>query len=137
MKFLVDECLGLPLVQLALGAGYPESSHIVWQGKAGWKDWSLVPVIVEGGWTFVTRNAYDFRGSADAPGPPGLLAGEEIHAGLICLIHPVMDLDTQTELFQEALDLVSADGHLINQVLEVWIEGDEIVHRRFAMPELS
>jgi hypothetical protein len=137
VKFLIDECLGLPLVQIAWDAGYPESSHVVWQGKAGWKDWRLVPAIVEGAWTFVTRNAYDFRGPAAAPGSPGLLAGEEIHAGLICLIHPVMDLNTQAELFLEALALVAGDGHLINQVLEVWIEGDEIAFRRYAMPKPS
>jgi len=105
----------------------------VWLGKAGWKDWRLVRVIVDGAWTFVTRNAYDFRGRADAPGPPGLFAGEEVHAGLICLIDPVMNLDTQAELFQEALELLAADGHLINEVLEVWIEGDQIAHRRYAL----
>lgn len=134
MKFLIDECLGLPLVQIAVDAGYAESSHVVWQGKAGWKDWSLVPFIVDGAWTFVTRNAYDFRGPAAKPGPPGLLAGAEIHAGLVCLVDAVMDLDTQAELFEAALDLIGPEGHLINQVLEVWIEGSEIVHRRYGMP---
>ena len=93
--------------------------------------------MLEGGWTFVTRNAYDFRGPAAAPGPPGLLAGAEIHAGLICLIDPVMTLDTQGELFEAALELIGPGDHLINQVLEIWVDGDQIAHRRYGMPAPS
>jgi hypothetical protein len=32
--------------------------------KGGWKDWSLKTVILEGDWTFVTKNSIDFRGPA-------------------------------------------------------------------------
>jgi hypothetical protein len=35
------------------------------------KDWDLVPVIEEGGWTFVTNNAKDFRGPVAAAGSSG------------------------------------------------------------------
>ena len=62
-----------------------ESSHVVWLGKAGWKDWEFKPFILEGNWTFVTRNSVDFRGSADRPGTKGQYANVSPHAGLICI----------------------------------------------------
>jgi hypothetical protein len=66
MKFLINinECLSLDLVEVARERGFVESSHVVWIGKAGWKDWELKPFILEGDWTFVTRNSVDFRGPA-------------------------------------------------------------------------
>lgn len=36
MKFLIDECLSLDLVEVAINAGFPEGSHVIWMGKAGW-----------------------------------------------------------------------------------------------------
>lgn len=63
MRFLIDECLSPKLTELAREKGYGESSHIVWLGLAGTKDWELFPFIVEGDWTFVTRNSVDFRGT--------------------------------------------------------------------------
>ncbi|WP_234828222.1 DUF5615 family PIN-like protein [Sinorhizobium fredii] len=62
MKLLVDECLSPRLVQLAQAAGYAQSTHIVWLGKSGWKDWELKPLILDGDWTFVTKNSVDFFG---------------------------------------------------------------------------
>jgi len=56
MKFLVDECLSPELTLRAQSKGYGESSHVVWLGRAGLKDWQLKPLIVAGDWTFVTRN---------------------------------------------------------------------------------
>ena len=100
MKFLIDECLSEELAHVAIASGYAESSHVVWIGKGGWQDWNLLRVIVSEDWTFVTRNAYDFRGPADAPGAPGQHAKAEIHAGLICLTHQEMDLETQLEVFR-------------------------------------
>ena len=73
VKFLIDECLSLDLVAVARGRGFVESSHVVWMGKAGWKDWELKPFILEGDWTLVTRNSVDFRGHAENPGPLGNL----------------------------------------------------------------
>lgn len=43
MKFLIDECLSPELVLLAHEHGYGESSHVVWMGLGGWKDWELKP----------------------------------------------------------------------------------------------
>ena len=85
MKFLIDECLSPELAKLALRRGYVGSSHVVWLKKGGWKDWNLKPVILEGDWTFVTRNSCDFRGPETAPGSKGQYAGVRFHAGLICL----------------------------------------------------
>ncbi|NEX91200.1 DUF5615 family PIN-like protein [Caulobacter sp. 17J65-9] len=135
MKLLIDECLSEELAHLAIRRGYAESSHVVWLGKRGWQDWNLLPFIVEGDWTFVTRNAYDFRGPAGAPGSPGLHSKAEIHAGLICLTGEVLDLDAQLDLFEAALDDLEADPDLINRVLDVFEEGDQIVLRRYALPE--
>ena len=60
LKFLIDECLSLDLVEVARDRGFAQSSHVVWLGKAGWKDWQLKPFILDGDWTFVTRDRIDF-----------------------------------------------------------------------------
>jgi len=136
MKFLVDECLSPELVRRAHAAGYGESSHVVWLGRGGWKDWELKPFILGGDWTFVTRNAVDFRGPVAAPGSKGQYAGVAIHAGLICLNGPFgMDLDMQIELFDQAMDEIAADGDLVNQVLEVTLEDDSLHVRRYRLPD--
>src|SRR5258707_13486038 len=46
VKFLIDECLSLDLVAVACDRGFVESSHVVWMGKSGWKDWELKPFIL-------------------------------------------------------------------------------------------
>jgi predicted nuclease of predicted toxin-antitoxin system len=74
MKLLIDECLSPELVKLAQSRGHVESSHVVWLGKSGWQDWSLKAIIIEGDWTFVTRNSIDFRGPATEPGSKGQYA---------------------------------------------------------------
>jgi predicted nuclease of predicted toxin-antitoxin system len=88
MKFLVDECLSPELTKLAHARGYGESSHVVWLGRAGLKDWELKPLILQGDWTFVTKNSVDFRGPAGKPGSKGQYADVALHAGLICLNGP-------------------------------------------------
>lgn len=137
MKFLVDECLSPSLVRRAQQRGHGQSSHVVWLGKAGAKDWELLPIILAGDWTFVTRNAVDFRGSPARPGEKGQYAGVELHAGLICLGGPdTMKLTDQLTLFEAALDLLEAEGDLVNQVLEVYPNGDdEIGYLRYALPK--
>lgn len=105
MKFLIDGCLSPELTRLAHARGHGESSHVVWMGHAARKDWELKPVILAGDWTFVTRNAIDFRGPANKPGSRGQYADVTVHAGLVCLNGPFgMDLDMQVELFEQALD---------------------------------
>lgn len=134
MKFLIDECLSPELAKIAQAEGYGESSHIVWLGLAGRKDWELKPVILNGDWTFVTKNSVDFRGSASKPGSKGQYADVAIHAGLICLNGQGMDLDLQIELFRQALDAVHADSDLINRVLEVSLSEGYFHIQRYALP---
>lgn len=135
MRFLVDECLSPELTKRAQAEGYGESSHVVWLGRSGQKDWELKPFILAGDWTFVTRNAVDFRGPAEKPGTGGQYADVAIHAGLVCLNGPTgMDLDMQIELFDQALDELRADSDLVNQVMEITWEGDSLYIRRYALP---
>ena len=123
MRLLIDECLSEELVTLARERGHPESTHVRWIGKGGAKDWELLPIILNGDWTFVTKNSVDFRGPAAAPGSKGEYRKATLHAGLICLNGPVgMDLDMQLELFAVALDTLDANSDLINRVIEVTAE---------------
>jgi Domain of unknown function (DUF5615) len=135
MKFLVDECLSPELTKLAHARGHGESSHVVWLGRAGLKDWELRPLILQDDWTFVTKNSVDFRGPADNPGSKGQYTDVALHAGLICLNGPPgMDLDMQLELFEQALDELEADPDLINQVLEITCEENSLHVRRYHLP---
>ena len=134
--FLVYECLSPGLVQLTQEKGYGESTHVVWRKLAGKKDWELKPFIMEGDWTFVTRNSIDFRGPASNPGSRGQYADIAIHAGLVCLNGPEgMNVDVQLELFEQVLEELVADGDLINQVLEISLEGErELRILRYELP---
>jgi len=110
---------------------------VTWIGKSGWKDWELKKVILDGDWTFVTKNSIDFRGPANDPGSRGQYADVAIHAGLIGLNGPPgTDLDLQLELFGVALDELDRDSDPLNQVLEVTLEDpdEEIEIRRYRLP---
>jgi predicted nuclease of predicted toxin-antitoxin system len=135
MKLLTDECLSPELAKLAQSRGHGNSSRVVWLKMGGWKDWNLKRFVLDGDWTFVTKNAVDFRGSSSRRGSKGQYSDVALHAGLICLSGPEgMDLDLQLELFELALDEVG-DGDLINQVLEITIdEQTEIRVFRYALP---
>jgi hypothetical protein len=138
LKFLVDECLSPELTRWAQAAGYGESSHVVWLGHAGLKDWHLKPIILDGDWTFVTRNAIDFRGPAQRLGRRGQYADVVLHAGLVCLNGPPgMDLDMQRELFDQALAELRHDPELVNQVLEITLEASDLLVLRYHLPPLG
>jgi predicted nuclease of predicted toxin-antitoxin system len=136
MKFLIDECLSPKLAELARSQGFGESSHLVWLGRAAASDWNLIPFITAGDWTFVTRNAIDFRGSSSNPGAKGQYARLDLHAGLICLNAATsMTRSLQLELFSEALRELALAPDLVNQVLEVTLEPDgDIRLIRYALP---
>jgi hypothetical protein len=137
MKFLVDECLSTDLVTLARERGHYESSHVLWIGKGGMKDWNLIRLIIDENWTLVTKNSYDFRGPRDAPGTKGQYAKVELHEGLVCLnASDGMDLDLQVDLFAHALEDLERDGELINMVLEVLFdaEGGSVSIDRYPLP---
>lgn len=40
----------------------------MWRKLAGKKDWEVKPIILDGDWTFMTRNSVDFRESSSNPG---------------------------------------------------------------------
>ncbi|MFQ6163535.1 DUF5615 family PIN-like protein [Sinorhizobium meliloti] len=136
MKYLIDECLSPELAKMAIEKGHGETSHVVWMKLGGLKDWDLKPIILEGDWTFVTKNSVDFRGSKDKPGTKGQYADVAIHAGLICLNGPPgMDLDMQIELFEQALIELDNDDDLVNQVLEISVEDEDLHVLRYALPK--
>lgn len=124
MKFLIDECLTQELAHLARARGHLEATHIAWLGLSGTKDWELMPTLIDGDWTFVTKNSRDFRGYGR---DGGLYASAEIHAGLVCLNGPkTMNLDMMVSLFAVALDALDADSDLVNAVLEItFTEGED------------
>jgi hypothetical protein len=119
LKFLIDECLSPELVDVAHAAGHLEATCVRNLGRSGTKDWNLMPLVIAGDYTLVTNNSKDFRGKTLGQ-PGGLHANEEIHAGLVCLNTELgMDIDTQKELFEIALEQLAGRDDLINQALEV------------------
>ena len=81
IKLLIDECLSAELVLMARERGHHESSHVVWIGKSGWKDWELKKVLLDEDWVLVTWNCKDFCGPKNAVGSKGVLADVPLHAG--------------------------------------------------------
>jgi predicted nuclease of predicted toxin-antitoxin system len=126
MRFLIDECLTTALVSVASESGY-EALHVAHVGRAGWKDWNVLRFAGEGDFILVTNNASDFR---------RLYATEPIHAGLVILI-PNVDRAEQRRLFRGALDELIRHGDLVNQVLEVDIDGDEVTFTNYELPSSS
>ncbi|MBK1667557.1 hypothetical protein CKO28_05865 [Rhodovibrio sodomensis] len=128
MKFLVDECLSPALVNRLQTAGY-QATHVTHLNKSGWSDQALMAVILDADWTFITGNAFDFRGPAGTPGSSGGYSGAKIHAGLICLNRPYNDSRRiQLELLEEALSEINElEGDLVNQVLEVTLHDDDTI----------
>ena len=135
MKFLIDECLSPQLTKLAHAEGYGESLHVVWLNRAGMKDWELKSLILDGSWTFVTKNSVDFRGAPERPGAKGQYADVTLHAGLVCLNGPQhMDLKMQLKIFEEALKKLKQLPDLVNQVLEITMEDGQLKFRRYKLP---
>ena len=126
MRFLIDECLTTDLVAIAGQAGH-EAQHVAHVGKAGWKDWNVARYAAEGDLVLVTNNASDFR---------KLYSTQPLHAGLVIII-PSVNRVEQQRLFQGALDELSRFGELINRVLEVDIEGDEMMFDFYELPPAS
>jgi hypothetical protein len=124
-KLLIDECLSAELALMARDRGHHEASHVMWIGKAGWKDWELKEVLLTEDWVLVTWNCSDFRGPKGAPGTKGQYADVLLHAGLICINVPLgMNLAMQRRLFAEVLDELDETPDLTNQVLEVSLSED-------------
>ena len=123
MRFLIDECLHTSLVDVAQQHGH-EAHHVNWLGLSGATDRGLVPRIVEEDFTFVTNNAADFR---------RLYARQEVHAGLVIVV-PQVSPARQRALFSSLLDTLDPDDALLNEVIEVSLDGDEVVITRYELP---
>ena len=120
MKFLIDECLSIALVELAIEAGHVESAHVTRRGMQGWKDHQLMHAIVDDDWTLVTRNSDDFRPRSGSTSQTPCYLGQSLHAGLVCLNLPTgSGRDGQIQYFQTALKFIGNPGDLVNKVLEV------------------
>lgn len=138
MNLFIDECLSDELTRMAIERGHWNATSVKRRELQGTPDWKLLPLLVAGDLTLVTKNSVDFRGPADAPGSKGLYAVLDLHAGLICLNGPPgMDLDMQRELFAVVLDKLDAlDGDLTNRVLEATLDSAEgdIILRLYDLP---
>lgn len=124
MKFLIDECLHTSLVVVAQDHGH-DCFHVNWLGLSGEADWDLMPRIVAEDFTFVTNNARDFR---------KLYAKEELHAGLVIIVPQLLPA-LQRELFSAVLQELAMSQGIVNEVIEIAIEGDEAILTRYALPE--
>jgi predicted nuclease of predicted toxin-antitoxin system len=107
MRFLIDECLSPALVQIVIDAGF-ECSCVRDRGLLGATDPKLMKFLLQEDFILVPENANDFR---------ALCGATELHAGLVCSGASPMNLETQRELLQIALEALGDD--LVNQVLEV------------------
>jgi predicted nuclease of predicted toxin-antitoxin system len=125
LRFLIDECLHPTLADVAHGAGH-EAHHVNFLGLASTKDHDLMPRILEGDFVFVTNNAADFR---------RLYQAQAIHAGLVIIV-PQTPPTQQRALFLAAMEEIGPDNGLINEALEVLIDGDEVIFNRYEWPGL-
>lgn len=124
MKFLIDECLHTSLVAVAQADGH-DCFHVNWLGLSGETDWDLMPRIVEADFTFVTNNARDFR---------KLYAKEELHAGLVIIVPQVLPV-LQRELFGLVLQDLADAQDMVNEIIEVSLDGEDAVLTRYSLPE--
>ncbi len=123
MRFLIDECLSIHLVLIAHEAGH-EARHIAHVGKAGWKDWNVVRYASEESLVLVTNNASDFR---------RLYATQPLHAGLVIIV-PSVGRAEQKRLFAGALAELAQLGEPVNRVLEIDIDGDDVIFSFYDLP---
>lgn len=126
MRLLIDECLHTSLVDVAEARGH-EAHHVNWLGLSGNADWDLMPRIIQSDYTFVTNNAADFR---------KLYGKQELHAGLVIIIPQVVPA-RQRALLDSFLDAVGGEPDLINQVVEIAIDGEEVLFTRYDLPEVD
>jgi predicted nuclease of predicted toxin-antitoxin system len=126
VKFLIDECLHTTLVAVAQDHGH-ECFHVNWIGLRGEADWDLMPRIVEENFTFVTNNARDFR---------RLYANEELHPGLVIIVPQVVPA-LQRELFEAVLADLEPNEDLLNEVIEITLDGEAAEITRYTLPALE
>ena len=98
-----------------------------WLGLSGDPDWDLMQRIIKDDFTFVTNNAADFR---------RLHARRKLHAGLVIIL-PQVDPARQRALFSALLDTLKPDEVLVNEVIEISLDGGEVVLTRYDLPRLD
>jgi predicted nuclease of predicted toxin-antitoxin system len=107
LKWLIDECLHVSLVELAHSRGQV-ADHVNYLGLGSSKDWELMKLVIDRDYTFVTNNRFDFL---------TLYKKEVFHAGLVVIV-PNVPPARQRELFNAVLDHIGGRD-LINTVIEV------------------
>ena len=135
MKFLIDECLALSLVETAVQAGYAASAHVSRRGMTGFTDPQLMRRVLEEDWTLLTRNSDDFRPRAGSASQRPCYLDVPLHADLVCLNLPDRAAESKHQLFfRAALTTIGADGDLTNEILEVSPSSDTIHVERYGFP---
>ena len=137
VKFLIDECLSLDLVDLA-GTVVSRKAPTLYGWQSRMERLAVETLHPRWRLDFVTRDSVDFRGPAESPGIKGQYADVSIHAGLVCMNGPAaMNLELQCELFSAALDEIGNVDQLVNEVIEVDLETPEaeITIRRYTLPD--
>ena len=76
MKWLIDECLHVSLLELAHRRGHI-ADHVNYLGRGSSKDWELMAIVMEHDYTFVTNNRLDFL---------ALYGKTVLHAGLVVIV---------------------------------------------------
>lgn len=123
MRFLVDECLHTSLVDVLSQAGHL-AQHVAHCGMSGWKDHSIMRVVMQEELILVTNNAADFR---------RLHGREDLHPGLIIIL-PNVPPDMQRRLMSAVLRHVADRGDLINTVVEISLAGGCACIDEYALP---
>ena len=112
-RLLIDECLSQSLLAVAKARGLP-ADHVVWLGKGGMKDWSLVSFALDNDYAFVTNNRRDFLRE---------YARLSVHDGLIILV-PLAGREEQGRLFGLVLDYLETLPDTMNTLIEIFSDGE-------------
>ena len=112
-RLLIDECLSQSLLAVAKARGLP-ADHVVWLGKGGMKDWTLVSFALNHDYAFVTNNRRDFLRE---------YARLSVHDGLIILV-PLVGRDEQSRLFGLVLDYLQTLPDTVNTLIEIFSDGE-------------
>ena len=91
--------------------------HVIWLGRGGNQDWTLLRFALDNGYVFVTNNRRDFLRA---------YAGLEIHDGLVIIVPTVQRAD-QMRLFDLALDRMAELPDTVNLLIEVQADGEVTV----------
>jgi predicted nuclease of predicted toxin-antitoxin system len=123
VKWLIDECLHVSLLELAHRRGHI-ADHVNYLGRGSSKDWELMAIVMEHDYTFVTNNRLDVL---------ALYGKKAVHAGLVVIV-PNVTPARQRGLFNAVLEHVDS-RHLINTVVEVNYVDQQIECVEYAFPK--